>query len=127
MDPLLDITIPGRPVPKGRPRLLAGGRVYTPKQTKAWEGRACLLARLQWGSRAPYDAPCHVEVIATYQGAEDGYYTGGADLDNIVKAALDALQLAGVYTTDRTVVKLTASKLTGRMACVRLIVKEVEK
>ena len=37
-------TVPGPPVPKGRPRLGKGGHVFTPDQTRAYERKVALLA-----------------------------------------------------------------------------------
>ena len=45
---MIKITIPGRPVPKGRPRLGVRGRrayIYTPERTKQYEQAVGLCAR----------------------------------------------------------------------------------
>lgn len=41
----VEFTVPGQPVPKGRPRLGRGGHTYTPKNTKAAESRIAAAFR----------------------------------------------------------------------------------
>lgn len=99
--PVLEIVIPGEPVGKERPRFSRtrtrrGVRTYTAPRTAAWEARAALLAR-----RAVRAAGWQPDPTATY-GAEVRAFRQhrhqGADLDNIVKASLDALN--GLAWTD---------------------------
>ena len=88
--------VPGRPVPKGRARAGARGRVYTPVVTRRAEAEVVRLACEAWGRRPPLVAPVDVLVevhCSAYRG----------DLDNIAKLVLDALQKAGVLRNDRDV------------------------
>lgn len=87
----------GQPVPKGRPRV-ANGRAFTPERTKAWESEVALLAQAQ-GVR-PFDADADVAAYISIVAAR-------GDLDNHVKAILDALN--GIaYHDDKQVTRLAA-------------------
>ena len=96
-------TIPGRPVPKQRPRLGKNGIVYTPKNCREYEKRVAAAAYTVF--RRPYAGPVALEVnlfLASRPG----------DLDNYVKAVSDGMN--GIaYQDDRQVVELKA-KLTVR-------------
>lgn len=80
----LQFVVPGVPVPKARPRVVAGGRrTFTPEKTAAWEstvGAYALQAR-QRAAAWPLDARYAVTIEA--------YRDFRGDLDNMVKSALD--------------------------------------
>lgn len=101
-------TVPGRPVPKGRPRVVQRTEqqwdgtessrtvAYTPHGTRDWEGTVAQVAQLH--VRCPLDGPVGVEL--EFAGAAPN-----ADLDNLTKAVLDALN--GVaFNDDRQVDRL---------------------
>jgi len=109
-------TIPGGPVPKGRPRL-GKGHVYTPKKTKDYEQKVaalCLMARRK-AKLKPFEGPVEVAVMVlpfavqvTVREMDEGEVTR-TDLDNVCKAALDGMN--GVaYKDDRQVLHLEAWK-----------------
>ncbi|MDO7787891.1 RusA family crossover junction endodeoxyribonuclease [Desulforamulus aquiferis] len=97
----VSFTVPGRPVPKQRPRMGKGGIVYTPKNCREYEGKVAKTAHTIF--RRPYAGPVALEVnlfLASRPG----------DLDNYVKSISDGLN--GIaYLDDRQVVELKA-KLT---------------
>jgi Holliday junction resolvase RusA-like endonuclease len=106
--PVLEVVIPGEPVGKARPRFERRGasvRTFTPPKTEAWETRATYLARA-----AVRGAGWRPDPAATY-GAEVRAYRRhahrGPDLDNVVKAALDALN-GEAWTDDARVRELRA-------------------
>ncbi len=125
------VTIPGEPVGKGRPRAAAtraGVRMYTPARTVAWERGAAYVMR-QAHSGPPLTGPLAIEVVALHGrpqrldcehkrqpcSCDDDWrerqpHLAAPDLDNIVKAACDALQLGGVVADDRTICRATARK-----------------
>lgn len=74
--------VPGRPVPKSRPRVGRNGAVYTPRATREYEERAAWAVRAA-GLR-PLAGPVAVRAV---------FYVGGrgGGLDNYVKALLDGL------------------------------------
>ena len=92
------ITIPGRPVPKGRPRLGYRGQkayVYTPPKTREYERLVGWVAKSA-GCR-PVEGPVSVALSV--------YVKGRLDADNIAKSILDGLN--GVaYEDDDQVVEL---------------------
>lgn len=96
------ITIPGRPIPKGRPRLGMSGRkayVYTPPKTAEYEKLVGWVAKCS-GCK-PVAGPVSVEL--------DVYVRSRMDLDNVAKSVLDGLN--GVaYADDGQIVELRARK-----------------
>lgn len=102
----LVVVIPGEPVGKERPRFArtrarasgrrGGVRTFTAPKTMAWEQRAAQLGR-----RAAVEASWTPDPKARYAAEVLAYRTHmhrGPDLDNLVKAALDALN--GIAWTD---------------------------
>lgn len=91
----IKITVQGNPVPKARPRF-GNGRAYTPKRTKDYENKIKALLKEQ-----NIHGPLEVQINAVFQRPKrllpkkypDGLilHTKRPDLDNIVKAVLDAL------------------------------------
>lgn len=118
--PLLEVTIPGAPVGKGRPVFARRGNhvtTRTPDRTAAWEHLAAEYLGAHW-RQAPIarDVPVVVEVLALFdrpqrlrgskrKPADPGRlpHTSKADWDNIGKIASDALVLAGVLEDDACV------------------------
>jgi len=98
----LRITIPGRPVPKARPRLGVRGRkafVYTPPDTKEYEKLVGWVAK-SVGCR-PVEGPVSVSLNV--------YARGKLDADNIAKSILDGLN--GIaYDDDDQVIELLVRK-----------------
>lgn len=108
--PILDFFVPGRPIPKGRPRVaLKSGRVYTPQTTRDWEAHVAghaLLARAKAGFTAPLAGK--LRVALAFSGAR-----ANADADNLSKACLDGAQ-GVIYVNDSQVVRLEAEIVRGR-------------
>ncbi len=97
----MTFTVPGKPVPKGRPRTVRrNGRVitFTPARTRRYErivGICALAARpVGW----PLDA--RYRVVLSVSGANPR-----ADLDNVAKAVLDGCE-GVLWTNDRQVCDL---------------------
>jgi Holliday junction resolvase RusA-like endonuclease len=120
---LVEVVVPGQPVGKGRPRAsVQRGRVRmrTPPKTAAWEAFAAAWARVAHRGRAPIEEAVGVEVVAVLtrpkrlMRKKDAAHRLIApvkpDIDNVCKAAIDALVLAGVLADDNQVVELVASK-----------------
>ena len=94
-------TVPGPPVPKGRPRLGKGGHVYTPTETRAYERKVALLALAARGGGAErmIQGPVRVVLVIYPDRVEvevepdtDPQATQMAfDGDNVTKALLDAI------------------------------------
>jgi crossover junction endodeoxyribonuclease RusA len=87
--------IPGPPVPKGRPRLGHGRRIYTPPKTanyEAWVRVYALQAKVR-----PVEGPVYMALDFYLENRRT------KDLDNLAKAILDALN--GVAYRDDNQVK----------------------
>ena len=89
--------IPGRPVPKGRPRIGTSGTVYTPKPTRDYEETVAWAVR---ASRGRVDGPCEVSITLYLRPGRRG------DLDNYAKSILDGAEKGGAFGNDRDVVDL---------------------
>lgn len=118
--PSVVITVPGRPVPKGRPRF-GSGHAYTPKATRNFETQLKWLARLAMQHREIFLGPVKIEVLALFPipqswptkkktDALNGLVrpTGKPDLDNLLKT-VDALN-GVVWKDDSQVVSALVRK-----------------
>lgn len=99
---ILTINVPGRAVPKARPRLGKGSRVYTPPKTRAYEN---LIA---WSTinekklrkiNGLLDPPIAVSIKFYMVGNNTG------DVDNLCKSVLDGME-SHAYKNDRFVKKI---------------------
>ena len=95
------LTIPGHPVPKGRPRVVHN-RTFTPRHSVDYEALVRESVALSW-KREPL--ACRLAVTLRF-------YRGNArrcDIDNLVKAVLDALQ-GVIFQDDEQIDILYAEK-----------------
>lgn len=94
----------GQPRPKTRPRVTQNG-TYTTAELRAWEKtlQTSALLRMRALGAKPYEGAVEVEVIF-------GLLANRGDLDNYVKAVLDALNKV-VFNDDRQVARISAVKL----------------
>lgn len=119
------IIIDGPAVAKGRPRMTRKGFAYTPAATRKYEAHGRLAAQLAMDGRPPIDAPARMVALvelpipASWSKRRRAAAITGSihpvtrpDLDNYVKAALDAL-IGIVLTDDSLVVELEARKRYG--------------
>ncbi len=90
------VTIPGNPIPKGRPRATIKGRVFTPPRTRDYEELVGQYAALKW-RREPTKARLFVS-LRFYRENERR-----ADFDNLAKSVMDGLQ--GIVYADDSQIK----------------------
>ena len=99
---MIEFVVPGRPVPKERPRLGVRGRkafIYTPPATREYE------KLVGWMARCAGCKPVKIPVAV----ALDVYIKRKMDADNIAKSILDGLN--GIaYEDDDQVVELLVRK-----------------
>ncbi|NDG94079.1 MAG: RusA family crossover junction endodeoxyribonuclease [Gammaproteobacteria bacterium] len=96
----MEITIPGNPRPKSRPRF-GNGRTFTPKEDIQAERE--IAAHITQHIEEPIDGPVSIEIDFFRDSARR------VDLDNLVKRVLDAAN--GVaYFDDNQVVEIRATK-----------------
>lgn len=101
--PLLELTIPGPVLGKGRARSTRSGRHYTPAATRANEASMGWYLAQAWGGKPLLDEPLrleltiHVEVPASWYKKKRALALAGEimptskpDLDNVVKSIADA-------------------------------------
>ena len=103
---MITFTIPGRPIPKGRPRLGVRGRrayIYTPERTREYEQAVGLCARAAVQGDA-LECPVAVKIDLFLHGKRR------IDVDNCAKSILDGMN-GVVYLDDNQVVDLRVRKL----------------
>lgn len=105
----LTVHIPGRPVPKGRPRFTRSGRAYTPKRTREYQRKVADHALVSRNAERtwPTDARYHVRVTAHVLTERSP-----GDVDNYAKAALDGCN-GVLWLDDRQVVSCHAERVVG--------------
>jgi Holliday junction resolvase RusA-like endonuclease len=123
------VILSGQPIGKGRPRFTRQGRTYTPAKTKDYEQklRQAAIEAMKDHDREPTEMPCRVVILAQFEipkswpkykknaalTGEGNYKPGKPDIDNIAKAALDAMN-GVVFKDDALVSKLEVEKRYGQ-------------
>ncbi len=124
---VLEFTIPGTPIPKGRPRMTKAGHAYTPERTrKAEEVVGAVVELMQC---IPIAGPIQVELDFflpiparfTRKDAQSALLgairpCGRPDLDNLAKLVCDAIQGEGpghAFASDAQICQITARKWYG--------------
>ena len=107
--------IPGKPVPKGRPRVNKNGRTWTPARTRQYEELVALhtkaaMARERWEHDGNVRVELAIEkhqVVVNVEPSERERF-GQFDVDNVFKAVADGMEKAGVFKNDRRIVEMVA-------------------
>lgn len=94
---ILDVTVPGNPIPKGRPRVGRNGHTITPARTAAAEHRVGWLVK---AALAGYGGPDGARYAVEVRFCERRQPGQEADADNCQKLIGDALN--GVVWLDDT-------------------------
>lgn len=128
--------VPGKAVPKGRPRFSRAGHTYTDARTKAYETMVGTLAKIAMRGGQPIEAGVlvSIEIVMKppsafnkrdYEAAISGRVQAitGLDVDNAAKACLDAMN-AIVYKDDRQITSLKITKCYGVEPHVKITVYE---
>ena len=118
---IVQFTVTGRPLAKGRVRFTKTGHAFTPERTVGFEGKLALAAQVAMDGRPPVEGPVAVTlevllpIAASWskkkrEAAVLGHVrpTGRPDLDNFAKM-LDALNLV-VWNDDAQIVELVVFK-----------------
>lgn len=141
---MIQFTVPGQPVAKGRPKFtMQGGfaRAYTPKKTVDYEALVAKLAQAEMARMGIFKpTPYPVEIMLELRmeipvswsktkrlAASVGTVraTKKPDADNVLKGIKDACN-GIVWVDDAQVVVLTVRKLYHAEPCVIIAVREVE-
>ena len=123
----IEITLPGLPRGKGRPRFSARGgfaRAYTDAKTASYEGALRLAGAAVMAGRSPLTCALALEMVAVFPipaswsrrkkaEAEQGIIrpTGKPDCDNLLKC-IDGLNEI-VWKDDAQIVRATITKVYG--------------
>jgi len=138
------VRVDGAPVPKARARVCTTANgvsvSYTPQATKAYESRVRAAWQAQAGGLQPIPrgVPVAVTIIATFElpasapkrdharavAGETWPMAQRPDLDNVVKAVLDALNSLAWFDDGQAAV-LRASKRRGSKPMVSVTIDEV--
>jgi crossover junction endodeoxyribonuclease RusA len=106
--PILAVTIPGEPVPKGRPRFAKGtGNVYTPAATKKAEELVAWSVKIAWRREPMQDGAFGVH-MTFYRGTKRP-----VDLDNLIKLVWDSCNDV-LFRDDSQVCSVNAIKSMDR-------------
>lgn len=111
---MIDIVFHGTPIGKSRPRFgrtKAGGVVtYTPQKTRDYERALKSFAQVAMIGKTVLEGPVKVTITAYFSHkTKTGWHVSRPDLDNIIKAVLDALNEV-VFDDDAAVCELVATK-----------------
>jgi len=118
VDKNYSITVPGRPVPKGRPRLARNGGVYTPKTTVEYE---TTIANAWYEKYGATELEGNLEVWCYFSTDRHAKQ----DVDNLAKSVLDGLQRGRAFMSgDHQVYKITASKYPGKELQTIIVVRQ---
>lgn len=106
---MMRFTVPGRPVPKGRPRFnTRTGHAYTPRRTQDYQAKVGWHARI--AQTMLTEKPVVLRVWAYTHTKSHG------DVDNIAKAVADAL-IGIAYIDDKQVQRIEAEWSLGEDRC----------
>lgn len=111
---MIDIVFHGTPIGKARPRFgrSKSGNVvtFTPQKTRNYERDLRSLAQVAMMGKTVLEGPVKVTLTAYFSHkTKTGWHVSRPDLDNIIKAVLDALN-GIVFDDDAAVCELVASK-----------------
>ncbi len=120
---MIRVVIDGRPISKGRARMTALGRAYTPAKTRAYESHGRMAAQIAMGGRSPLDGSlsavvtAKLPVPASWSAKKRAAALSGVvlpvsrpDIDNYLKSCFDALN-GIVWKDDSQIVEVFARKI----------------
>lgn len=135
------ILIPGKPVPKGRPRATKIGgfiRMYTPPTTQIYETLCADEAKACMQGHKPFEGPVEVNmqifvpIPKSYNKARKEACrlgkivpTGSSDLDNVFKSVMDGFN-GIVFVDDSQIVDAHVTKRFSDEPCVIAIVTPLD-
>lgn len=134
---MINLTIPGNPIAKKRPRFARVGkfvRTYDPQETE--EGRFLFEIQKQW-SRPPIDGPlkvrCSFEMPIPKGSSkkktqamieEQIRHTKKPDVDNLIKFSCDCLN-GVVFKDDSQIILLVGEKFYSEIPKTLIMIEEV--
>ena len=120
---MIEFSIPGAPVPKGRPRHTMKGITYTPSKTREAEADFISLARVHAPDGPPPEHPVRLNVIFYFpipkskpmwmkhiMGGDCWQHISRPDVDNLLKMCMDSMTRLGFWKDDSFVYSITTEK-----------------
>lgn len=118
----LKIVIPGRPIPKHRPRASGAGHkmyVYTPQETKRYERQVMLIAAAAAKGKVFFN-DIAIGIKLYFSDRKFG------DIDNYAKSILDGLQ-GTLFENDKQVARLSVERYIDKKERAEVYVWEVDE
>lgn len=131
----VEFVVPGKPIGKGRPRIGKVGthaRMFTPKETVAYEGLIAHAAQIAMAGRdlIPHPVMVELQILLPIPQSKSKKWKAQAvagqvfpttkpDMDNVIKAIYDGLN-GVVWRDDVQVVDAIVRKRYAETPCVRV-------
>lgn len=134
---MIQLTIPGEPVAKSRPRMTRSGFVYTPKKTLNYETLIKELFIIKYPDFQPLEGPVRMNISAwlkipkTSKRKTEAMQSGEIrptkkpDMSNILKSIEDALNNLA-YQDDKQIVKIEIEKRYSTRPRIELIIEDID-
>ena len=135
---MIQLTIPGEPIGKARPRMTRTGIVYTPKKTINYEVLIRELFIVKYPDFQPLEGPVRMSLSAwmkipktskrKVKAMENGEIrpTKKPDMSNILKSVEDALNNLA-YHDDKQIVEVEVEKRFSNRPRIELAIEEIGK
>lgn len=132
---MVSFEVPGKAVPKQRPRRARNGHFYTPQPTVEYEREVAWRSKIAMKGRLPFICPVSVSIEIRLVPPRSWYASKQVralngelrpsrfDLDNCVKALTDGMN-GIVYKDDRQIYEITAFKAYGNTDKVLVEIEE---
>ena len=133
---MIQLTVPGEPVGKARPRVTKGGFVYTPKKTVNYETLIKEIFAISYPDFCPIEGPVSLNVQAYLKIPKvsakkteamsngDILPTKKPDMSNILKSVEDALNTLA-YRDDKQIVNAIIIKRYSARPRIEVRVEEI--
>jgi Holliday junction resolvase RusA-like endonuclease len=132
---MIDCFVAGLPAPQPRPRMCRNGHVYNPKTADAWKKaikEQVFAHALKHDKDETFEGAVYVRMLFVLprpkKHKNEMFVAVRPDLDNYVKAVLDALTDIRVWNDDGQVARLNAEKAYthgGHAIGMHLEIKEI--
>lgn len=134
---MIQFTIPGKAVPKGRPRMTKSGKVYTPAETQKYEYKVMDCFMTAYPNFSKFTQPlwvriCESRAMPTSWSVKMKQKMWGEpcgtrpDLDNVMKSVLDGLN--GIaFRDDNQIASLHGEKRWDYDNSVTVIIQPIDE
>jgi len=134
---MIQLTIPGEPMSKARPRMTRSGIVYTPKKTLNYETLIRELFIIKYPDFQPFEGPVRMSLSAwlkmpktskkKVEAMKSGEIrpTKKPDMSNILKSVEDALNNLAYYD-DKQIVEVDVEKKYSSRPRIELMIEGID-